>query len=237
MPIGREPNARRTLGEAVNGPARPHSPPTTLLVEQKRCARPLISALGRIPAGLLARNVRCVSLRSGPGSSNRGPFERLSAWLEGPRQRGQILAGGQAIPRACRIAPTLLGRCDQADDSSDGRHCSGLTPVLSCSPRWAAAIARINDRPQPLALYLFSPKPLGQETLLAAPSFGGVCFNDVVMQVGVPDTAVGGRGAAHGNYPRQAGFDTFSHHSQRAQTPFRFDLRSAIRPTAATCLA
>jgi len=99
-----------------------------------------------------------------------------------------------------------------------------LLPVLSV-PSLAAAIARINDAPKPLALYLFSQSLSAQETLLAGTSSGGVCFNDVVMQVGVPELPFGGVGASGmGNYHGKAGFDTFSHHRSVLRRPFRFDL-------------
>ncbi|MCT0201180.1 aldehyde dehydrogenase family protein [Synechococcus sp. CS-603] len=155
---------------------------------------------------------------------NRGQFERLSALLEGARQRGQILAGGQSDPESLRIAPTLLA-VDQADDPLMAEELFGpLLPVLSV-PSLAAAIARINDAPKPLALYLFSQSLSAQETLLAGTSSGGVCFNDVVMQVGVPELPFGGVGASGmGNYHGKAGFDTFSHHRSVLRRPFRFDL-------------
>ena len=61
-----------------------------------------------------------------------------------------------------------------------------LLPVLSI-PNLDAAIAHIQKQDKPLALYLFGGDTNDQKQVLRQTSSGGVCFNDVVMQAGVPD--------------------------------------------------
>ena len=95
------------------------------------------------------------------------------------------------------------------------------------------AIQWINQRPKPLALYLFSRSTQHQDTVLRQTSSGGVCFNDVVMQVGVPELPFGGVGASGmGAYHGQAGFDTFSHHRSVLRRPFALDLPFRYPPYA-----
>jgi aldehyde dehydrogenase (NAD+) len=51
-----------------------------------------------------------------------------------------------------------------------------------------------------------------------------VCFNDVIMHVGVPNLPFGGVGASGmGAYHGKAGFDTFSHQRSVLRRPFRLD--------------
>jgi aldehyde dehydrogenase (NAD+) len=95
--------------------------------------------------------------------------------------------------------------------------------VLSI-PNLGSAISLINQRPKPLALYLFSSQRAAQEQLLQGTSSGGVCFNDVIMHVGVPNLPFGGVGASGmGAYHGKAGFDTFSHQRAVLRRPFRLD--------------
>ena len=155
---------------------------------------------------------------------NRAQFNRLSALLEGARQRGQILAGGQSDATSLRIAPTLLA-VERPDDPLMAEELFGpLLPVLGIASL-EEAIRRIRSGPKPLALYLFSRSDAAQEAVLAGTSSGGVCFNDVVMQVGVPELPFGGVGASGmGTYHGKAGFDTFSHRRSVLRRPFRLDL-------------
>ena len=155
---------------------------------------------------------------------NRTQFDRLSALLERARQRGQILFGGQSDATSLRIAPTLLAVEEADDPLMAGELFGPLLPVLSIGSL-EEAIRRIRSGPKPLALYLFSRSRSAQQAVLAGTSSGGVCFNDVVMQVGVPDLPFGGVGASGmGTYHGKAGFDTFSHLRSVLRRPFWLDL-------------
>jgi aldehyde dehydrogenase (NAD+) len=95
------------------------------------------------------------------------------------------------------------------------------------------AIERINQRPKPLALYLFSKQRIAQEEILRRTSSGGVCFNDVVMHVSVPELPFGGVGnSGMGNYHGEAGFKTFSHERSILRRPFRLDAPFRYPPYA-----
>ena len=99
-----------------------------------------------------------------------------------------------------------------------------LLPVLSVSGL-DEAIERINQRPKPLALYLFTKQQQAQRQILERTSSGGVCLNDVVMQVGVPDLPFGGVGpSGMGSYHGEAGFRTFSHQRSVLRRPFKLDV-------------
>jgi acyl-CoA reductase-like NAD-dependent aldehyde dehydrogenase len=73
------------------------------------------------------------------------------------------------------------------------------------------AVASINQRPRPLALYLFTDDPELQLFVLEETRSGGVCLNDVVMHVGQHELPFGGSGdSGMGQYHGYAGFLEFS---------------------------
>ena len=75
-----------------------------------------------------------------------------------------------------------------------------------------AAIAFVNERERPLALYLFSNSLRLQEQVLASTHAGGVTINDVMMQYLQASQPFGGVGASgFGSYHGKEGFITFSH--------------------------
>ena len=163
---------------------------------------------------------------------NETQYERLSALLEQARERGQILLGGTCDPERRRIAPTVIQVNDREDPLMQEELFGPLLPILEVDGL-EQAIEWINQRPKPLALYLFSSSQQSQETVLNTTSSGGVCFNDVVMQVGVPELPFGGVGASGmGAYHGKAGFDTFSHQRSVLRRPFALDLPFRYPPYA-----
>ena len=74
-----------------------------------------------------------------------------------------------------------------------------------------AAIAYVNDRPHPLALYLFSNSGAQQQHVLQSTLGGGVSVNETLMHIaqhGLPFGGVGPSGMGH--YHGKFGFDTLS---------------------------
>ena len=74
-----------------------------------------------------------------------------------------------------------------------------------------AAIAYVNDRPRPLALYLFSDSGAQQQQVLQSTLAGGVSVNETLMHItqdGLPFSGVGPSGMGH--YHGKFGFDTMS---------------------------
>ena len=163
---------------------------------------------------------------------NDAQYARLSALLERARERGQVLLGGTCDPERRRIAPTVIQVNDREDPLMQEELFGPLLPILEVDGL-NQAIEWINQRPKPLALYLFSSSQRNQETVLNKTSSGGVCFNDVVMQVGVPELPFGGVGASGmGAYHGKAGFDTFSHQRSVLRRPFALDLPFRYPPYA-----
>ncbi|MNP42080.1 Coniferyl aldehyde dehydrogenase [compost metagenome] len=73
------------------------------------------------------------------------------------------------------------------------------------------ALAYINQRPRPLALYYFGHDRAGQEHVLRHTHSGGVCLNDTLLHVAQDDLPFGGIGpSGMGHYHGHDGFLTFS---------------------------
>ncbi|MEG4988449.1 aldehyde dehydrogenase [Microcoleus sp. BR0-C5] len=157
---------------------------------------------------------------------NQRQLDRLSAFIKD----GEIVVGGEVKPEDRYIAPTVLDRVSWDSPVMQDEIFGPILPVLEYDD-FGEAIAQINARPKPLALYLFSKNKEKQERVLRETSSGGVCINDTVMQVGVKDLPFGGVGdSGIGSYHGQASFDTFSHYKSVLQKSFWLDLKWRYAP-------
>lgn len=161
---------------------------------------------------------------------NRRQFERLAALLETARTDGRILIGGEINADQQRIAPTVIQVENREDPLMAEELFGPLLPVLELND-FGSTLAEIRQGPKPLALYLFGGTERDQQQALDTTSSGGVCFNDVVMQAGVPELPFGGVGASGmGGYHGRTGFETFSHAKSVLKRPFRFDFKLRYPP-------
>ena len=86
-----------------------------------------------------------------------------------------------------------------------------LLPVVAYSTL-DEALAYINSRPRPLALYYFGYNKAEQQRVLQDTHSGGVCINDTLLHVAIDDLPFGGIGqSGMGRYHGHEGFLTFSH--------------------------
>lgn len=153
-------------------------------------------------------------------------FDRLVPLLKD----GEIVIGGQTRPEDKYIAPTVIDGVSWDSPVMEEEIFGPILPVLEYQDL-NDAIAQINARPKPLALYLFSKDKHKQQYVLQQTSSGGVCINDTVMQVGVTTLPFGGVGdSGMGNYHGKASFDTFSHFKSVLKKGFWFDLNWRYPP-------
>lgn len=86
------------------------------------------------------------------------------------------------------------------------------------------AIGFVNQRPKPLALYVFSGSKARIDEVTAATTSGSVGVNCTVQQVGIPALPFGGVGpSGMGSYHGRHGFETFSHRRAILTKPSRPD--------------
>jgi aldehyde dehydrogenase (NAD+) len=137
---------------------------------------------------------------------NEHHAERLAGYLKG----GRVAVGGTVDIAQRYIAPTILTDVDVTAPVMHEEIFGPILPVLKVDGP-AEAVAFINAREKPLALYLFTSGAGVRETIVGGTSSGGVCINDVVVQLSAPDLPFGGVGmAGFGRYHGRAGFELFS---------------------------
>jgi aldehyde dehydrogenase (NAD+) len=157
---------------------------------------------------------------------NQRHFARLASFLD----NGTPLLGGQSNPDTRYIAPTLLDNVSWDAPVMQDEIFGPILPVLEYE-ELEEAIALINARPKPLALYFFSNNARKQEQMLQATSSGGVCINDTVMHIAVSSLPFGGVGeSGMGSYHGKASFDTFSHYKSVLKKGMWLDLAWRYAP-------
>ena len=121
---------------------------------------------------------------------------------------GDALEGGKP-PR--RMAPTLV--VNPGDDLKiSSEEIFGPPLVIRTYDAVEDAVAYVNARPRPLALYYFGTDKAEEDKILPRVWAGGVCVNDVGMHAVHEDMPFGGVGASgYGKYFGHEGFLEFSH--------------------------
>ncbi|KGG20376.1 aldehyde dehydrogenase family protein [Prochlorococcus marinus] len=161
---------------------------------------------------------------------NEKQFNRLNNLLTQAKKNNQIIYGGYSNEKEKRISPTLI-KIDNRNDPLMKEELFGpLLPILSIK-NLDQAISDFKLLPKPLALYLFGGGEKEQGKVLSMTSSGGVCFNDVVLQAGIPELPFGGVGTSGmGKYHGKAGFDNFTHYKSVLKRPFWLDLNFRYPP-------
>jgi aldehyde dehydrogenase (NAD+) len=150
--------------------------------------------------------------------------------LAGLLTEGELVAGGEVNAADRYIAPTVIDGISWDSLVMKDEIFGPILPVLEYDDL-GDAIAQINARPKPLALYIFSKDKAKQERVLRETSSGGVCINDTVMQVAMTSLPFGGVGdSGIGSYHGKASFDTFSHYKSVLQKSFILDLKWRYAP-------
>ncbi len=161
---------------------------------------------------------------------NEKQFNRLNNLLTQAKKNNQIIYGGDSNEKEKRISPTLI-KIDNRNDPLMKEELFGpLLPILSIK-NLDQAISDFKLLPKPLALYLFGGGEKEQGKVLSMTSSGGVCFNDVVLQAGIPELPFGGVGTSGmGKYHGKAGFENFTHYKSVLKRPFWLDLNFRYPP-------
>ena len=136
-------------------------------------------------------------------------FQRLSGLLDDARARGLTVLPLLDVAGARAFAPTLV--VDPGDDAAVmAEEIFGpILPVIGYRTL-DEAIAFVNARDRPLALYPFGSRPQ-VETILARTVAGGVTVNDTLLHFAANRLPFGGVGASGmGAYHGRAGFDAMT---------------------------
>lgn len=137
---------------------------------------------------------------------SRRHHHRLVGLLDGQN----VVVGGEHDEATKYLAPTIV--VDPAPDSvlSNEEIFGPILPVITVDSV-DHAIRYVNDRPKPLALYVFSSDDSTIDRVLERTSSGGACINHVLFHFTPPEVPFGGVGpSGMGRYHGKAGFDAYS---------------------------
>jgi aldehyde dehydrogenase (NAD+) len=148
-------------------------------------------------------------------------LDRIAGLLDGAG--GTVAMGGGVDREAQAIEPTIVVDPDPAAPLMSEEIFGPVLPVLTV-PTIEAAIDFVNDRPKPLALYMFTGSRAVREQVLTSTTSGGAVVNHLTMHCLVPQLPFGGVGnSGMGAYHGEWGFQTFSHRKAVLTKPARPD--------------
>ncbi|MBB5183051.1 aldehyde dehydrogenase [Catenisphaera adipataccumulans] len=142
----------------------------------------------------------------------------------------KVYFGGHNDPFNLKIEPTILVNVDEQDAIMQEEIFGPVLPILTYDdihriPDW------LNDRPHPLAFYVFSDNQENIHYLTEHCQFGGGCINDTIIHLATPYLGFGGVGASGmGAYHGKVGFDTFSHTKSIVDKKTWIDLPMRYQP-------
>lgn len=138
---------------------------------------------------------------------NERHFDRLAALLAD----GRVVTGGGHDRSDRYLAPTVLADVSPDAPVMQAEIFGPILPIIAV-PNLDAAIAFVNDRDKPLALYAFTESELTKRRLTEETSSGALAFGLPVSHLAVPELPFGGVGeSGMGRYHGEYSIDTFSH--------------------------
>ncbi len=159
---------------------------------------------------------------------NERHLQRLQGLLDS--HGGTVATGGTVDPATRRIAPTVIVDPDPDAPVMQEEIFGPVLPVLAVDSV-EEAVAFVNGRPKPLALYVFSGDKSETETIVDRTSSGGVCINHTLFHITPPSMPFGGVGdSGMGRYHGRAGFEEFSNMKPVMVKPTKPDISFIYPP-------
>ena len=155
-------------------------------------------------------------------------FARVASYISGPEASGTV-RGSKTDPATRYIEPTVI--LDPAPDSAV-MTTEIFGPVLPVCTYESLdeAVAFVNGREKPLALYFFGKLSDGK-SVVRRTSSGGACINDTIMHIVNEKVPFGGVGnSGMGRYHGKLSFDAFTHERAVIITPRHIDLPFRYMP-------
>jgi coniferyl-aldehyde dehydrogenase len=162
---------------------------------------------------------------------SRQHYDRLRALLDDARAKGAriVEVGATTTPRENTVVPTLLLDATADMQVMQEEIFGPILPVVAYDAI-DDAIAYVNARPRPLALYVFSDRRDAVDQVLTRTISGNVTVNDTLLHYAVEDLPFGGVGpSGMGAYHGEEGFRQFSH-AKGVFIQSRWNLAGVLRP-------
>jgi len=146
---------------------------------------------------------------------NERHFERVKKLID----PSKVIHGGQTDANQNYISPTIMTNVNGNDKVMQEEIFGPLLPFVTVNNE-REAVEFINNRPKPLALYIFTSNKNLAKTIINSTSSGSTCVNDVIFQIAPPSLPFGGVGESGlGNYHGKYSFETFSHRRSVVYSP------------------
>jgi coniferyl-aldehyde dehydrogenase len=160
-------------------------------------------------------------------------FARLSGLVEDAKAKGAraitLASSAPSDSQSRRFPPTLLLDVTEEMAVIQEEIFGPILPIVTYE-RLDDAIAYVNARPRPLALYFFGNDAESQRRVLERTTSGGVLVNDTILHYAQDDLPFGGIGqSGMGAYHGAEGFKTMSH-AKAVFKQARFNLVDLVRP-------
>ena len=182
----------------------------------------------------------CIEKQYGLGADARGNDDycqvvnsnhhsRVTALIKDAQAKGGVvLTGGEMVKAGRFIAPTLIA--GMSDDSAIMQEeiFGPVLPIITFSDL-DEAVAYVNAKPKPLALYIYAQDKQAINKVLQETSAGGTCVNQTMMHFLHPNLPFGGvNNSGIGNSGGMWGFRAFSH--ERSVLVEKFSAASMLHP-------
>lgn len=158
---------------------------------------------------------------------NESHWDRLSGLLN----ESKTVVGGTGDRNDLYLAPTIMDGVTWNDKIMEEEIFGPILPVLEYDDL-DDVIGKINSRPKPLALYLFTDNKLTETQVIEQVTFGGGCINDTMLHLVSPYLPFGGVGSSGmGAYHGRHSFETFSHMKSVLKKSTRINLSLIFPPS------
>lgn len=160
---------------------------------------------------------------------NRKHFDRVMDLIDPTK----VVMGGRGNERTLRIEPTIMDNVTPADAVMGQEIFGPVLPVMAYDGL-EEALRFVEERPTPLALYLFTARRTLARHVMREIPFGGGCVNDTIMHLATPRMGFGGMGASGmGSYHGRRSFEAFTHEKSIVDKATWFDAPFRYQPYAA----
>jgi len=138
---------------------------------------------------------------------NHRHYERICSLID----KSKVVFGGECDEAALRIEPTILDNVVAEDAVMSEEIFGPVLPIITIN-NLDEAFNFIQQRPHPLALYIFTKNQAEEDHFINGLLFGGGCVNDVIVHLSNPNLPFGGIGpSGMGEYHGKSTYETFSH--------------------------
>ncbi len=149
-------------------------------------------------------------------------FDRLCALI--PEELRQV------NEETLQIAPVFMDNSDWDSEVMEKELFGPIFPVITYT-NLTEAIAKINSREKPLALYLFTTSKAAEKEVLTTAFYGGGCVNDTIIHLANSALPFGGVGySGMGSYHGKASYSLFSHTKSIAKKSTLLDVPVRYAP-------